>query len=99
MPEQRIRNSTVTFPNPFRITDVDGELPPGDYLVETTEEPIEGLSFVAYRRLWTTIMLPAVGAEQLPHRSMSKQIVTVDPKELDAALASDSRGSHGDAAT
>ncbi len=98
MLEQRTRSSTLTFDKPFRITDVDGELPPGRYIVETTEEPIDGLSFVAYRRLSTTIALPAVGADRPPHRAMSKQIVTVDPKELDAALANDGTGSHGDGA-
>lgn len=86
MLEQRTRASTVTIDHPFSITDVDGELPAGQYLVETTEEPIEGLSFVAYRRLWTTITLPALGHDGAPRRTTSKQIVTVDPKELDYAL-------------
>jgi hypothetical protein len=95
MTEQRTRSSTVKFDHPFRITDVDGELPPGQYEVETTEEPIDGLSFVAYRRLWTTISLPAMGASQGAHRATSKQIVMVDPKELETALSNDGKGPVG----
>jgi hypothetical protein len=42
------------------------------------------LSFLAYRRVSTTITLPAAGAA-----SLRKQVVTIDPDELRAALAKD----------
>jgi hypothetical protein len=49
-------------------------------MVEVHEDLIEGLSFLAYRRVATTIFLP------LPLcGSGSMQAVTVDPRELDAA--------------
>lgn len=82
---ERISSCTRTFPRPFIISDVDCVLPAGTYVVETTEEQIPGLSFVAYRRLSTTICLPGVTAGDGPQRRVSRQIVTVDPKELDDA--------------
>lgn len=49
-------------------------------MVEVDEELIEGLSFMAYRRVATTIYLPLqYGA------AGSVQAVTVDPRELEAA--------------
>jgi hypothetical protein len=45
------------------------------------EELMEGLSFLAYRRVATTIYLPLRSG-----RSGSVQAVRVDPRELDAAL-------------
>jgi hypothetical protein len=56
--------------------------PPGTYLIETVEELLGTLSFLAYRRVSTTITLPAVGAA-----SLRRQVVTVDLDELRAALA------------
>ena len=55
----RTTNKTVTFHRPFRLKGVDGVLPPADYRVVTDEEIIEGLSFVAYRRVATGIFVPA----------------------------------------
>jgi hypothetical protein len=58
----RSRRETITFRHPFRIRGVDGLLPPGAYEVITDEEMIEGLSFPAYRRVATMIMVPAGGS-------------------------------------
>jgi hypothetical protein len=60
---------------------MEGERPAGSYTVETDEELLEGLSFPAYRRTATYIVLPG------PSRSMIRaEIVRVDPFELEAAL-------------
>jgi len=56
----RSRRETVTFRHPFQIRGVDRLLPPGAYEVVTDEEMIEGLSFPAFRRVATMIMVPAV---------------------------------------
>jgi hypothetical protein len=70
----------VTFLHPFSLAGADGEQPPGTYVVETTEVPIDGLSFAAYRRVSTTIVLPS------PHYGWaSRQMITIDPRELEAA--------------
>jgi hypothetical protein len=58
----RSRRETVTFRHPFRIRGIDRLLPPGAYEVITDEEMIEGLSFPAYRRVATMIMVPAGGS-------------------------------------
>ena len=43
-----------------RCAAIDGVQPPGTYTVETEEELIEGLSFPAYRRKATVMLLPAL---------------------------------------
>ena len=55
----------------------------GTYIVEL-EELIEGLSFVAYRRLSTTIETLGKGFGQA-----ARQVVTIDPLDLEAALRID----------
>ena len=78
----RTVHETVTFERPFSLSSVDEVQPAGTYTVGIDEELIEGLSFLAYRRVATTIYLPLRqgGAGSL-------QAVTVDPRELAAALA------------
>jgi hypothetical protein len=80
----RTRRETVTFARPFRLRGVDEAQPAGAYTVETDEEPIEGLSFMAYRRIATVIFLPLARGG-----SGSFQAVPVDPPALDAAIAAD----------
>ena len=76
----RTTRETVTFKHPFCLDAVDGVQPAGPYIVETDEDLIEGLSFLAYRRVATTIYLPlSYGG------SGSLQAVRVDPRELDEA--------------
>jgi len=88
---ERITQSAVTFRHAFALREVDGMQPPGTYLIETVEEPIGTLSFLAYRRVSTTITLPAAGAA-----SLQKQVVTVDLDELRVALAKDALAVTGD---
>jgi hypothetical protein len=76
----RTTRETVTFEHPFSLYTVDGVQPAGTYTVEIDEELIEGVSFLAYRRVATTIYLPP------PHGGAgSIQAVRVDPRDLDAA--------------
>jgi hypothetical protein len=79
----RTTRKTVTFDRPFTLATLDEVQPAGTYTVEVDEELLEGLSFLAYRRVATTIYLPlhpGGGAG-------SVQAVTVDPRELAAAYA------------
>lgn len=80
----RTTEKTVIFRQPFFINKFDKPLPAGDYLVETDEELLEGLSFRAYRRILTVMQLPA----GIGHRGKTHSL-TVDPNELDAALKRD----------
>ena len=76
----RTTREAVTFDQPFSLHAVDGVQQAGTYVVEVDEELIEGLSFMAYRRVATTIYLPLhTGA------AGSVQAVTVNPNELEAA--------------
>ena len=80
--DERVTSRAVTFVQPFSLSGVDGELAAGGYTIETVEEPIAGLSFLAYRRVSTAIVLSANGGR-------SRQIVTIDAQELAAAEARD----------
>jgi hypothetical protein len=77
----RTTRESVTFDRPFSLDAVDEVQPAGTYAVDVDEELIEGLSFLAYQRVATTIYLPLRAG-----RSGSVQAVRVDPRELDSAL-------------
>lgn len=80
----RTRIKSVTFRKPFALGGLDEALPAGVYRVDTEEELLEGLSFLAYRRVSTLIHLhPKAGH---PGRVL---ILAIDPQELDAALMLD----------
>lgn len=83
----RSSETTITFRRPFTLDGLGETLPAGDYRVETEEERIEGLSYPAYRRTATVLRLPA--ASGLAHLTRA---MTVDPEELQAALARDRAG-------
>ena len=84
----RTTRMSVTFSRPFSLVDVDGIQPAGTYRVQTVEVTLDNLSFLAYRRVSTTIELPRVGGAG----SGRRQVVTIDPLELDAALKRDGSG-------
>jgi hypothetical protein len=74
----------VTFLRHFLLKGVDRTLPLGAYEVLTDEELIEGLSFPVYRRISTMILVPrSAGAA-------SVEMVTVDPRDFQAAQDGDS---------
>lgn len=62
---------------------VDEVLPSGTYTVDTDEELIDGLSFLAYRRIATLLHLPFTS-----NRGVS-EVIVIDPLELEAALKRD----------
>ncbi|MEK9945382.1 MAG: hypothetical protein VW999_05285 [Alphaproteobacteria bacterium] len=72
---------TVTFKKPLVLRDHDEVLPAGTYRVETDEEPISGISFLAYRRTQTILHL-------LPRHGL-RQSLAIDPDDLVAALDRD----------
>ena len=80
----RTTNKIVTFAKPFVLGDFDEVLPSGDYVVETDEELLQGLSFTAYRRIATIFYIPNKSGNPRLSRSL-----TIDPHELDKALARD----------
>ena len=78
--QDRITRRLVVFQHPFSLPGVEGERPAGTYAVETIEAPIDGLSFLAYRRVSTTIELPSDIAAMI-----SRQVVEIEPLDLEAA--------------
>lgn len=84
----RTTRTTVTFAHPFFLGDVDEKLPAGSYDVETEEELLEGLSFHAYRRVFTVVHLPADATQPGVRRSL-----TTRPEDLDIAIARDAGAS------
>ena len=76
----RTRNTLVVFHRPFELRGVDRTLPAGEYRVMTDEQLIEELSFPVYRRVSTVIFAPG----QSPNSS-SVEMVTIDPRDLQAA--------------
>jgi len=80
----RTTKRLVSFRQPFVLTSHDEVWPAGDYTIETEEAPLEGLTFVAYRRVETIMVVrPATGKKGVA------QFITIDPLELDAALLED----------
>lgn len=75
---------TLSFAHPFQLKDMDAPRPAGAYVVETDEERLQDLSFTAYRRVATRLLLPGD-----PRGSILGETIEVDPLELDAALARD----------
>ena len=87
----RTTRKTVTFRRPFSLSAIDEVQPSGTYTVDTDEELIDGLSFLAYRRVATLLHLPSTSS-----RVGVTELVTVNPLELEAALKTDIEqyGSH-----
>lgn len=79
----RTRRETATFQRPFSLNDLGRNLPAGVYEVMTDEELIEGVSFPAYRRVSTMILVPA----EPP--SSAVEMLTIDPSDLAVALERD----------
>jgi len=80
----RTTRQTFTFDRPFALTALDETQPAGTYAVDVDEELIEGLSFLAYRRVATTNYLP------VPRGGAgSVQAVRVEPGELAASSGHD----------
>ena len=73
----RTTREVLTFDHPFTLMGADGVQPAGTYTVDIDEDLIEGLSFLAYQRVATTIHLPLGSGG-------SVQAVRVDPGELAA---------------
>jgi len=79
----RTARKTVTFRGPFSLAGVGRPLPAGSYEVVTDQELIEGLSFPVYRRVATTMLVPAQSIQG------SVEMLTVDPLDLAAAIKRD----------
>lgn len=84
--KSRISKRLVTFQNAFVLDGVEGELPAGDYTIETLEESPDQTELPAIQSSTTTLIVR-------PPRG--KRGVTlyhiIDPVDLEAALAQDAQ--------
>jgi hypothetical protein len=80
----RTSSRTVIFQHPFVLDGLDEQQPAGAYEIETDDEQIEDVSFIAFRRVSTLIHL-----HPSPKGPGITQTLTVDPNELERALAHD----------
>lgn len=76
----RMVSRQVTFNRPFVLDGFDRVEPAGSYTVETEEESLDEVSFLAWRRVLTLIHI-VHGAETA--------YVRIDPEDLRKALARD----------
>lgn len=83
---ERTSERVVEFTRPFRVNTQNDPLPPGSYTIRNTEEIIEGLSFLAWRRIRTQLetITPDTG-------SSTRRILDVDIEDIEAALALDKK--------
>jgi hypothetical protein len=85
----RSRREVVTFKHAFQIRGIDRQLPAGEYEVITDEEMIEGLSFAAYRRIATMIIVPAAAARGSTEMVSIGSVDLSDAQRIDASAAND----------
>ncbi len=82
---KRINKKLVTFQFPFSIDDIGKQLPAGEYTIESEEESIAGLSFLAYRHIETILVeRPPKGKPGATH------YWSVDHEALAKAIEADS---------
>ncbi|KCZ47088.1 hypothetical protein HY17_06680 [Hyphomonas sp. CY54-11-8] len=82
----RISKQLVTFRSPFYLDSLEEEWPAGNYTIETEEEPLDSPSFLAFRRINTTMIVHTKRGARTQTR-----FVNIDPAELADALARDQR--------
>ena len=79
---QRTRVEAIAFLEPFYIAGYEKQIPAGTYSIEINEELIQGLSFKAYRRTSTTLLIP--GSASRPGGTLFLSVAQAD---LNAAQA------------
>lgn len=80
----RTTHSIAHFTAPFVLGGLEGQLPAGDYDIDHDEELIDGMSWLAWRRVATFIHLPARTL-----KSPTNQLIAIDHAELETALRQD----------
>ena len=86
----RSRRETITFRHPVHIRGIARELPAGAYEVVTDEEMIEGLSFPAFRRIATMIMVPGAPPQRSAMEMISISSIDLsDAQRIDASAPRD----------
>lgn len=85
----RTTRSTVTFGFPFVLAGYSDELPAGNYEIIVEEDLLEGLSFTAYQRTATHLLIK--GRKGSGHMEMRP----IEPEDMELALSVDHERSTG----
>ncbi len=80
----RSSRSTVTFSNAFALSGYTDELPAGDYEILAEDELLQELSFEAYRRTATYLLVQGLGG-----RTGSSELRATTQNDLKQALDRD----------
>ncbi|MGH6847070.1 MAG: hypothetical protein ACREC0_06440 [Methylocella sp.] len=83
----RTTRAAISFAQPFEPRDIDDIQLAGDYLLDTDEELMEGLSRLANRRVATLLHLPSIS-----RRQGRAGLRSVSRAQLDAALGKNRNG-------
>jgi len=78
----RTIEKSLRFERPFALKGAERIYPAGAYRVVTDEEAIDGLSFLAYRRVSTMLFVPGLTGSSI-------EMIIVDPADLEAAQLRD----------
>lgn len=79
----RTTTSFVTFLHPFLLGGYTDELPPGTYEIVAEDEVLQSLSFAAYRRTATHLLIKGI-------KGIGRsELRPVDQRDLNMALAQD----------
>ena len=83
----RTNHRSIHFNRPFQLPDTVETFAAGDYDVDEDEVLIEGLSWLAYRRVATFIKVPATIENQYRMR-----LIAIEPDELERIITLDGAG-------
>lgn len=78
----RTTTSRVTFFRSFKLAGMERVQPAGSYVIETDSERLEGLSFAAFRRTQTYIVVPGEAGS-----AIMSETIEISAAELQIVLA------------
>lgn len=81
---KRTTQVIARFSEPFELPGVDKPQPAGDYRIDHDEESVEGVSWIAWRRVGSFIHLPGIGV-----RSSTRQMAPIDAADLKGVIEKD----------
>tara|TARA_B110000977_G_C10797133_1_gene384839 strand:+ start:338 stop:610 length:273 start_codon:yes stop_codon:yes gene_type:complete len=83
---ERKSETRIDFAHSFVIKSHNETFPAGSYVLESYDELIDGISFIAYRTLQTFMRISTA-----KNGVVTQRILEVDRAEIDAALLADTK--------
>ena len=83
---ERKSEKRINFAHSFVIKSHNETFPAGSYVLESYDELINGISFIAYRTLRTFLRISIT-----KNGAVTRRIIEVDKAEIDAALLADTK--------